>query len=307
MNVPIWIPVRPWRIETPGIEIVARERSTERQITMITASGSIQARWILGPDGDWWQTEYPVKTAGDLTVALEVVRARTYLVESPTLLRARGHVGEDGVVVLELPKRPYSELLHELLGWSEGLMLLAEPAIEEILGALEEKLSELEQRVAELPGELVLSPDNLDGMFISPRAFGKHLAASYQRTSELLHTSNKYLLVHIGGAARHLISPLAQAGVDGIQGVCGPPQSDATLAEARQSAGPDITLWGGIAQDLLLAAHSEERFEAEIRSAAQSADADPRMILGVADRVPVEAMASRLAAAPRVIAGTAPG
>ena len=39
---------------------------------------------------------------------------------------------------------------------------------------------------------------------------------------------------------------LAEAGVDGVEGIAGPPQSDITLAEARQLAGPGITLWGGI-------------------------------------------------------------
>jgi hypothetical protein len=63
-----------------------------------------------------------------------------------------------------------------------------------------------------------------------------------------------------------------------------------------------MTLWGGIAQDFLSAAHEEEAFEAAVWAAVQEAQGDPRMILGVADRVPVGAELSRLAALPSLIA-----
>jgi len=50
-----------------------------------------------------------------------------------------------------------------------------------------------------LPGEIVLSPDNLDGQFISPRMFKKNMADSYRRTTQVLHEQGKCLLVHVGG------------------------------------------------------------------------------------------------------------
>ena len=64
MGVPIWLPARPWRIETPGVEVTKTEQDQERVIKAETSAGTLIARWVVGPDGDWWQTEYPVKTPG---------------------------------------------------------------------------------------------------------------------------------------------------------------------------------------------------------------------------------------------------
>jgi hypothetical protein len=99
---------------------------------------------------------------------------------------------------------------------------------------------------------------------------------------------------------------LAGAGVDGVEGIAGPPQADASLAAARQLAGSALTLWGGIPQDFLLPAHPGEEFEAAVGQAARQAMGDSRMLLGVADRVPVDAELSRLEAIPALLAQALP-
>jgi hypothetical protein len=302
MGVPVWSVARPWQIQTPGVEILTTEEGGERIVRSQTSSGTLVARWtLMGANGDWWQTEYPVKAREDLAAALELVSTRTYVLDASKLARMESLVGDDGVLAIEIPRRPYSDVLHELLGWSEGLLLLREPAVEEIITILEGKLQRLVQEIAELPGQVVLAPDNLDGQFIPPAAFKAHLADSYRATAEVLHQRGKYLMVHVGGPTRHLLTPLAEAGVEGVEGVAGPPQGDVTLAEAREIAGPALTLWGGIPQDLVHDTHDREEFEAAVVSAAQEARGDGRMMLGVADRVPVDADLSRLEAIPALI------
>jgi hypothetical protein len=154
-----------------------------------------------------------------------------------------------------------------------------------------------------LPGAVVFSPDNLDGQFVSPRTFDRHLADSYRRTAEVLHAAGKQLMVHVGGPIRYLLASLAAAGVDGIEGIAGPPQSNATLAEAREVGGPGLTLWGGIPQDFLLNTYDPTAFEASVRQAAHEAQGDGRMILGVADRVPVNAELDRLKSIASLVEG----
>jgi len=303
MGAPVWWVARPWRVETPSsVEILRTEEDGKRIVRSQTSSGSLVASWtLMGTDGDWWQTEYPVKTKEDLVAALELVNARTYVLDTSKLARMEAMVGDNGVLAIEIPRRPYSDVLHELLGWSEGLLLLNEPAVEQIISILESKLQRLVQEVAELAGPVVLAPDNLDGQFIPPGAFKAHMADSYRVTTETLHQHDKYLVVHVGGPIRHLLAPLAEAGVDGIEGVCGPPQGDVTFAEAREIAGPALTLWGGIPQDFVHDTHDREEFETAVASAAQEAAGDGRIILGVADRVPVDADLGRLEAIPGLI------
>ena len=260
-------------------------------------------RWTLGPDGDWWQTEFPVKTAADLHVLLRIVFARRYVLDTSELERLAAGVGDDGVVALELPRRPFSQIFLEWLGWSDGLMLFfdARGVVEEIMEVLEQQVKSLVEQVAGLPSQIVVSPDNLDAQFISPVFFHRYLADSYRRTTDALHAADKVLLVGTGGPIAKLLQPLAETGVDGVEGISGPPQSDASLAEARQLAGPEFTTWGGIPQDALLPGFDETQFEAVVAQAVREATGDGRAIIGVADRVPVHADIDRLKALPNLI------
>jgi hypothetical protein len=307
LGVSAWLVEQPWRVEHTGISVITEKEQEQRIIRYDTPAGMLTARWSLGPDGDWWQTEYPVKSESDLPAARAVVAARQYILDSerspvagqPDILHAHA-----AVIALELPMRPYSDLLHTLLGWGEGLMLLmgeGRPILLEMLAALEEKLEALAVQIASLPGDVLLAPDNLDGQYISPRVFREQMAESYRRSSAAAHAQGKQLVVHAGGPVRRLLPLLAQAGVDAVEGVAPPPQSDATLAEARSAAGPDLILWGGIPQDLLLPEHDQAEFEAAVRDAAAQAAADGRMIVGIADRVPVGADIARLQTLARLI------
>jgi hypothetical protein len=278
------------------VRVETREQDGERITRWETSVGTLTARWTIGPDGDWWQTEHLVKSVADLAAGVELARARRYVVDPSSLALLRGEVGSDGVVALELPRRPYSDLLHDYLGWGEGLLLLGESPVVDILAALEDALQRLTEQVARLPGQIVFSPDNLDGQFISPAAFDRHLAASYSRSAGIVHQYDKHLLVHAGGPIRHLLAPLAAAGVDGVEGIAGPPQSDTTLAEARTLVGPAFTLWGGIPQDTVLNTYDREAYGDAVERAVREASGDARTILGVADRVPVDADLDRLQA-----------
>jgi hypothetical protein len=90
-------------------------------------------------------------------------------------------------------------MLHTLLGWSDGLMLMMaeEDRLVELLGVMEEKRRELIRHMAaDFSHSLFWAPDNLDGQFISPAVFESRLASSYQKTCEILHQRDNCLWVH---------------------------------------------------------------------------------------------------------------
>ncbi|MGA2477593.1 MAG: hypothetical protein ABSG63_02450 [Spirochaetia bacterium] len=300
LDVPLWRSVRPWRALLPGINVHDQRGATERTLAWETPEGTLTSRWTIGPDGDWWRSEYPVKGPADLKAALAVARARRYIL-SPALVQ---EVSSGELPALELPYRPWSELFHAFLGWSDGLMLFMEEpnAIQEIASVLEETLAPLVGEIAALPGSVVLSPDNLDGQFITLETFQERLAPSYQATADTLHAQGKLLVVHVGGPVRRLLPGLAACGIDCIQGICGPPQGDSTLSDARSQSGTHIVLWGGIAQDFLLADHPKSEFEIAAGAAFADAVRDPQAIVGVADKVPVGAVPLRLAELARMAA-----
>jgi hypothetical protein len=304
MGVPTWVSVRPWHIETPGIDIITTEHEKERIVRVEASSGTLESRWTIGPDGAWWQVDYPVKNQADLRVVLELVTARTYVPNPENLVQPNAEIGSEGIVAIEIPRRPYSDLLHDFLGWSDGLILLSESIINEIVDVLEQKLRQLVAELVELPGQIVFAPDNLDGQFIPPVVFEEYFSDSYRCTTETLHQVNKVLLVHVGGPIKHLLSPLAKTGIDGLEGIAGLPQNNASLTEARELTGPEMTLWGGVPQDFLLDTHDHDEFGIAIQQAIFEIADDPRMLLGIADRVPVDADIDRLRLIPQMIQDT---
>jgi hypothetical protein len=295
LNCPAWMIHTPWQLEHNGIDVTRETSETQRVIRYHTKSKVLSEVWSLGPDGDWWQTKYPVKDEDDLDAAEEIVRAMQYRVKSPKPLEAGSNSGI--IDVIQLPKTPYSDMLHTMLGWSDGLMLMMaeEDRITEMLAMMEEKRNELIQNLAgDFSRSIFLAPDNLDGQFISPASFENHLQPDYQKTCETLHRRDNYLWVHIGGISKHLLPLLAASGIDGLAGISGSPQSDAALPEARKVTGPDITLWGGIPQDYVMPMVDLSLLIKSIEEAKAFAEIDNRAILGVADHVPVEAEFSRL-------------
>lgn len=299
-----WIVVRPWEVTYRGIEVLMEETASERTIRFETSSGALRARWTLGPEGDWWQAEFPVKEAADLRAVLEVIAGRTYSWDESIAASAVREAGQTGIIALELPMRPYSDLLHTMLGWGEGLMFFVgeqAPILMEMLALLEDQALQAAHRLAGLPGDLLYAPDNLDGQYVSPRSFRNYLQESYRRSAAVAQEVGRPLIVHVGGPARRLLPLLAESGVSGVQGIAGPPQSDATLSEARDLAGPDLALWGGIPQDLLLPLYSEADFEDAVRQAIREAANDPRAVIGVSDRVSVDSDPRRLEALSRIL------
>jgi hypothetical protein len=284
-----WITTRPWSVSYDGIDYSETRDSASRIRSWKTPEGVLAARWKPGPDGDWWQTEYPVKDAADLNLVARILHSLRY-----ELLADLPECDIDGV--LELPMRPYPDLLHSFLGWSEGLMIAMEETeiIAGLVDLLEEKHTRLVKDLLGFPQTTFLAPDNLDANFISPGIFSTYMTAGYSRTSGTLHAADRTLTVHLGGNSRSLLAPLAACGVDCLEGICGPPQGDAAIPDARSLAGTGAILWGGLAQDYLLPSCTDEEFRHACTATMSEVQADGRAILGVADRVPPDAVFSRL-------------
>jgi len=92
MGSPVWAPLQVWTVELSGIGVETVETSDERTITYETAQRRLMARWVRGPDGDWWQSEYPIKDEDDLDAGLTIAESTTYTLETSTLARMQADV-----------------------------------------------------------------------------------------------------------------------------------------------------------------------------------------------------------------------
>lgn len=302
LNCPAWLVKKPWKVEYQGVAVSVTETENEKTILYATPRRILSEKWTIGPDGDWWQKEYPLKTIDDFDAAETLVDAKTYVVNNDVTVMREGNAAE--VVALQLPMTPYSEMLHSMLGWGDGLLLMmgqGRRRLEKMLDVLEKKRQDLAEKVASDPALLYLIPDNLDGQYISPATFNAYFAASYRSMAKILHNSNKKVIVHLGGIGKHLLPLISSAGIDAVLGVSGPPQSNATLSEAREIVGESMVLWGGIPQSYLTDIHAVEELEQLVREAVLHATQNNRVLIGIADHVPVGTDFSRLQRVARMI------
>jgi hypothetical protein len=300
LGVPIWNICKPWSIKSSEVEISYSENQEERITRYQFHDNTLIARWTKGPDGDWWQTEYPVKQAGDLDVIKAYLNGRIFNVETDELTALLDQTGNDGIVVPQLPSRVFSWLMLEILGWSEGLYVLmdAEDTVREIVNLGESQVQSftriLVEKLHSKGCPIYLSPDNLDSMFISPGYFDDYLNAGYQKAAGICHENDSFLLVHGGGPLGGLLERISQCGIDSIAGISGPPQGDTLIDIARRKAGKRMVMWGGIPQDYLMESDSSGDFEEKTRDIIEACRKDGKSIIGIADHVPLEADMSRL-------------
>ncbi|MBT3275298.1 MAG: hypothetical protein HN368_19240 [Spirochaetales bacterium] len=295
LGVPIWQTVRPWR-RCWSVPVIEDNSATSRSVEYQVDGQVLTARWTLGPDGDWWQSEYPVKTDQDLGLLSSLFSGLSYELNADDDNSQLDLTGNDGVLAIELPMHPYPFILQHFLGWSEGLMIamMNEEVVSSLRIGLEDQFRDIVSRLGELPGDLLYCPDNLDGSFLSPTIFESEMMESYRGTVDSAGITGKGVVVHAGGMVKNLAGPLAETGIDVIEGVCGPPQSDLSIQAGDDLLGGAVTMWGGIPQDALLTSCDTAEFESVVMNAKKHAASSSRCVIGIADRVPIAAEIHRL-------------
>jgi hypothetical protein len=149
------------------------------------------------------------------------------------------HLGEDGIVVTDLPYEPLERLLLDWVEWKRFYLDLSKNlrAIDEIVQTLERKYEEdLFPIAANSPSEVIRYGGNVDSILVSPLMFQKYYSPSYSKFAEMLHEKGKFLSVHMDGRLRTLAKEIANSKVDIVEAFTPPPMGDLPLKSA-------ITLW----------------------------------------------------------------
>jgi len=149
--------------------------------------------------------------------------------------------------------------------------------------------------VADGPGEIALVGANFDDTITYPPFFHEHILPWLQEASQALHARGKLMLCHPDGENKGLMDYLYESGMDIADSVCPAPMTKVSLAEYYRHWAKRITLQGGIPSNLLLAdAATEEDFEDYLDRLFKAVAPGNRLILGVADTVPPDAVFDRL-------------
>lgn len=145
------------------------------------------------------------------------------------------HLGQDGIVVTDLPYEPMERLLIEWVEWKRFYIDLAKntESIDEVVEILERKYEqELFPLAADSPSEVIRYGGNLDSILVSPPMFQKYYLPSYSKFAEILHAKGKILSVHMDGRLRALAQEIAKSKVDVVEAFTPPPMGDLPLDTA---------------------------------------------------------------------------
>jgi len=164
------------------------------------------------------------------------------------------------------------EIYCQLRGLEQSLMDLVEAPqlVDAILDRVESIQSEMMRRFFAQAGkslDLVFISDDIAGqktLLMSPKLWKRHLEPRLRRWCELIHAHGLRVFYHTDGAARRLLGPILDCGVDvlnPIQHVC--PGMD--MEELKREFGQRVIFHGGVDNQFALPRGTAEDVRREVR------------------------------------------
>lgn len=149
--------------------------------------------------------------------------------------------------------------------------------------------------VVDSPAEVVLWGANYDDTITYTPYFAREIKPYLQKVSRVLAEKGKLLISHCDGENRGLMDLIRDSGIHIAEAVCPFPMTKVTIEEYYQRWSPQLTIFGGIPQSLLLEeTASEEDFQGYIDHFFKAVAPGRRIIVGIADTTPPNAVFDRL-------------
>lgn len=247
-------------------------------------------------------TKHMVQTEEDLKIMAHIFENMRYRPDYERFHHYDRLIGEDGVLVELLPVNvsAVQKLLARWAGVENTVALYYDETdiFEECVERIQEAQMPVFRILADSGAQLAEWPENLSSD-VTGNLFDRYNAPYYRKVNEILHGGGKYTAIHIDGRLKPCLSKLHAAGFDIAEAVTPAPLGDLELEELRGAAGEDIIIWGGLPGGLFSPNVSDEEFEAYVQRILDLKD--PKLVLGVADQVPPDAVEGRVREVSRLI------
>ncbi|MFH0872904.1 MAG: hypothetical protein V1878_10520 [bacterium] len=195
-----------------------------------------------------WLTSHLIKEPEDYKVVQYIVENTEYLVDYFPIEQAMDWIGDEGVVLDNLPHSPLQMMLIYWVG-SEGGRFFFHLAdypdlVEDLLRAVSKSREPMHDIAAKSPAPISMCGDNIDGALIGPRLFEKYFMPEYEKQAKVLHQHGKLMAVHMDGRLAVLKNLIPRTPIDIIEGFHPLPMGDLPLGEAL-SLWKDKAIWIG--------------------------------------------------------------
>lgn len=293
----------PYRIESPNVETVAREKYEGGVLTRFewirTPLGELtnkkrrlpgyQTTRGAGPMVNWWEVEYPIKSLDDYRVMEFVVRDQVFVPEYDALRSAQADLGDDGFVIANVARVPMHRLMYDFLGPEQfAYDLLDHPdALLSLHEAMRRKDEEMFRVAVEAPVEMFIGPArNLDARMIGRDLYEAHCLRHIDAFADLAHEERKLSGSHFDGEIGFMRGQIAISHLDVVEAFTPGAISGMTMTDAFL-AWPQKVVWANFPSPVHIESSDAVREEThQILGQVRSQD---RFLLGITEDVPADA------------------
>lgn len=192
-----------------------------------------------------WTHEKLFKTPDDYKVLLFLIEDEVYESNYESFVQAERASGEDGIFRAGFGLEPLQALISGNFMKMETFCVEWMERRDEILRlyhALVEKRRQVYPIVAESPASHANYGGNVVPEIIGRETFEKYYVPHYNEAAELMHKHGKLIGCHFDANCKLLAKAIGNTDLDYIEAFTPAPDTDMTLAEARE-AWPDKVLW----------------------------------------------------------------
>jgi methylmalonyl-CoA mutase cobalamin-binding domain/chain len=144
------------------------------------------------------------------------------------------------------------------------------------------------------PAEVVWWGANFDDMLTYPPYFAQEIQPWIRKAADRLGPAGKLVLCHTDGENTGLMDLIRDSGMHVAESITPAPMTRVTIGEYYRRWSPKLTLFGGIPSTIMLPGTPEADFEAYLDAFFRAVAPGTRMVVGIADEVPPEAVFARL-------------
>jgi len=276
--------------EQPADIVRADRQEGNHYLTSITTpSGTITT-----VNTDIWEGEtlrnrrisgFPVKTADDLRVLIDVVERQYYRANVEAFREAEARLGQRGEPTVFLASSGFTDLIKTWCGLPGTYYLLTDhrDAVEAYVEACDRRDDRMLDAALQLPCRIFNLGDHATNEFTPPPILERYLMPRWQRISARLHADDRFVHSHWDGNSRLMLRYLKDSGLDSVESLTPEPQCDMTLEMIKDAVGDQL-----VVLDLLPAIFFLPTWTTDFLLDFTRRVIDmfaPRLILGISDEI----------------------
>lgn len=242
--------------------------------------------------------EYLLKTEDDLPAYNFFIENTRYEPDYEFAKLRTRQVGDFGLVLVYTPRSPFMHLVAIDSGiMNIAYMSTAEPgAFAETISIMRKKFTEAASIAAACPADIVMTPENLSAEMVGPHYFELYMKDVQKQWSDMIKASGKFSCIHMDGTLKGLLREECGQGFSFIEACTPAPVGDLAVGDWRSyMEGNNTVLWGGIPGVYFTEKVTDAEFDRFVKEVLTVMKSEPRYVLGVADQVPPDGLARRVA------------